>query len=207
MKSKASAAPNMRVQRTRSSPSAPRSPLTRCPLGRMGLVRLGVPMLVILCVVMVIGGCSKRVHTYTLAAGTEPGEVVIEFANPACKALPTGGFTRAIEVPASRYVCTSDPMFPPFTLEANLYYQRTADGGRRRLRLDKEIFAPATFASGQGQGSCQYVGERFFFAPNHASVKNADPVPLYLLHHDRACAEAINMVIPNKPARPEATSR
>ena len=28
------ARPNTRVQRTRSSPSAPRSPLTRCPLGR-----------------------------------------------------------------------------------------------------------------------------------------------------------------------------
>jgi hypothetical protein len=26
-------APNTRVQRTRSSPSAPHSPLTRCPLG------------------------------------------------------------------------------------------------------------------------------------------------------------------------------
>ena len=30
------ALPNMRVQRTRSSPSAPHSPLTRCPLGGLG---------------------------------------------------------------------------------------------------------------------------------------------------------------------------
>ena len=28
--------PNTRVQRTRSSPSAPHSPLTRCPLGALG---------------------------------------------------------------------------------------------------------------------------------------------------------------------------
>ena len=38
------AAPNTRVQRTRSSPSALRSPLTRCPLGGRGAREQGDDM-------------------------------------------------------------------------------------------------------------------------------------------------------------------
>src|SRR4051812_41638679 len=48
--------PNMRVQRTRSSPSAPRSPLTRGPLGVAGLIGLGLVAALSL-------ECRKRVET------------------------------------------------------------------------------------------------------------------------------------------------
>jgi hypothetical protein len=54
--------PNTRMQRTRSSPSALRSPLMRCPLGGYGLsslLRGWAPSLLVLTVMLLTSSCSR----------------------------------------------------------------------------------------------------------------------------------------------------
>jgi hypothetical protein len=134
---------------------------------------------------MLIVGMSvlacKRVHTYELSSDTQPGWVTIEFENASCPAIRSTGVSRVISVPASRYVCFSDPI--DHRLVASFYYQLGADGTRRRLAHEEEIWREGTFAFGFGEGPCRMVGESFFFGPRTALKQSEDFAPLYPLHH------------------------
>jgi len=176
--------PNTRMQRTRSSPSALRSPLMRSPLGG--------PQSALLAVGLVLGsaiGC-KRVHTYEMAADAKPGWVAIEFENASCPAIPSGGLSRAIHVPASRYVCFSDPI--DHGLAASFYYQARPDGGKRRLVQEEEIWGEGAFGHGFGEGPCRMVGELFFFGPKSALKQSQDFGPFYPLHHQGCDPNKLN---------------
>jgi hypothetical protein len=125
-------------------------------------------------------GCQK-VHSYEIAADTKPGWVTIEFENASCPSLPSRGFTRAISIPASRYICFSDPI--DHGLAARLYYQAQIGRNRRKLEQDNEIFQEGSFAFGMGEGPCRMVGESFFFGPKEDLVQSQDFSPLYPRHH------------------------
>jgi hypothetical protein len=165
--------------RVRSLPSvARRSPLNARSLGRLSLA------LVAVLVASACGGLACRrgqVHSYTIAAGTEPGWVTIEFENASCSAVPTGLLTRSIAIPASRYLCVSNPI--DHGISARVYYQAAPGDRKRRLKLDKDIFREGTFAFGMGEGPCRMVGEQFFFGPKEALLREEDIARLYPLHH------------------------
>jgi hypothetical protein len=160
----------MRVQRTRSSPSAPRSPLTSGPLGAFGFATaLGLAL-------VCSTGCRNRHRVYVLAPDTPPGEIVIERGNPACPAVVGD----ELHVPASGYLCTSLPNAPGCQYRR---YEIEGPTGRRSLTLERDIFNHTAFQF--GRRGCEMVGESFFYLPNGAKVQSeADKSKLFQLHHD-----------------------
>ena len=91
--------PNMRVQRTRSSASPPRSPLTRGPLGGTKRLCLAVTLLTG-CVV--VGGCALGLPAYNkpfqervrvVSASPEVFSIRVEGADQEPSAVPKDGLT------------------------------------------------------------------------------------------------------------------
>jgi hypothetical protein len=142
----------------------------------------------------VLTGCSReQFNTYTLAAGTEPGWVIVEFENPGCPALPKDLIGRSIAVPSSRYVCSSDSM--RVGLAPDRYFLE-GPSGRTRLELDRDIHHLAAFTFGAGEGRCRMVGEAFFFGPSTQLTKSEDYSALYPLQH-QGCDPSVHATAAN----------
>lgn len=171
----------MCVQRTRFLAWHHGEPLTR-PLGGQTRSRSLIGFVWGIAVTTFVGCARDRFNTYTLAAGTEPGWVIVEFENPACPALPKDFLGRSIAVPASRYACTSEKLRLGWAPDR--YYLAASSGDRKNLKLDRDIHNVAGFAFGGGKGRCKMVGERFFFGPSRLLTKSEDYAAAYPLHHE-----------------------
>ena len=104
--------PNTRVQRTRSSPSALRSPLTRRPLGGTKEQHLAVALLI---GCLAVGGCSlglppynepfqERIHV--IAASPEAISIRIDGGDQGPSAVPKDGRT-VVSVPVLPRECST----------------------------------------------------------------------------------------------------
>lgn len=98
--------PNTRVQRTRSSPSAPHSPLTRHPLGAgKGRARGAAGLVIGLSV-----ACQYRTPcVYEVPEGFQ-GWVLISFQHPECPPIPLEGGKLVFRIPPSGVLCTSSTL-------------------------------------------------------------------------------------------------
>jgi hypothetical protein len=131
--------PNTRVQRTRSSPSALGSPLTRHPLGRPQSLAAKVGGGILIVLIAGLGalvGCRGRVREFVLAADTRPGWVAVVMGDPRCSPL-TEASTRRFEIPSSGYLCTSTPLNSRWGVDR--YLLTRAAGGEKRLTIGQEV--------------------------------------------------------------------
>src|SRR5689334_8945304 len=104
--------PNMRVQRTRSSPSAPHSPLTRRPLGGRRQLSGAMPGLgLLLCLVLLGSSCTRHrmPSVFEVPEGFR-GWVLIEHDRPGCPATPVENQKRIYRIPASGRMCVRDSL-------------------------------------------------------------------------------------------------
>jgi hypothetical protein len=136
--------------------------------------------LVVVVAVVATVGCSSKRRIYVVMESTAPGEVVIEYANPACPPLPSMLAGVEIRIPRSGYLYTSTPINTGWSYST---YAMEGQNGSKPLELEKEIFNHSTFK--YGNDACSMVGETFFFLPKGEKVKTgADMGKLFPLHHD-----------------------
>jgi len=136
----------MRVHRTRSSASPPRSPLTRHTLGALGVV---VAMSLLL--LGARDGETRTPSIYELPEGYR-GWVLIRFEGPGCDATPVDRDSPVFRIPSDGVLCTSSPLRADSDWEADEYYfvgaertaipaeTRAADGPKIRLFATTECF-------------------------------------------------------------------
>ena len=167
------------MQRTRSSPSALRSPLMRWPLGGLGSISCRVvasflPILVILGAVDCPGSQGRK---FLLDESAQGRWIVMEYLNPSCPPLPEADGARDVRISESGYACTSSPMEDgPSTSSC---YLLRADGTRRAVPPDEiqlvgSINGPfvSIVAGSNLEKRCYVVAEGFWYGPK-GSVKGS----------------------------------
>jgi hypothetical protein len=124
---------------------------------------------ILLALCLTLQACGPlRVHTYLIAADTEPGWVTIEYGNPRCPALVDGIFGREFLIPKSRYLCTSSQRYEG--LHRAKYYLIDSNNNRTSLNESERIFKPESFfwkegSLEQGLPDCNVTGDEFFYGP------------------------------------------
>lgn len=124
-------------------------------------------LLIVVCLSLL--GCRHRNRSFILASDMKPGWVAVILADPTCVDPGGSALETRIRVPATGYVCTSIPRVHGQVIEH--YYLEAPDGRLQELRLDKEIFRPATTEI--KSVSCDVFAETFWYGP--ADKMQGDP--------------------------------
>jgi len=121
-----------------------------------------------------------RSQTYFLSAGTKPGWVTIEYENPKCSALKDGPLSQEHVIPPSGYLCTSSRRETNWVYRN--YYLVKANGERRALTEDTEIFQEGTIYLDPANSTCNVVADSFWYGPQeqidnqrHEALKQHHP--------------------------------
>jgi len=104
-----------------------------------------------------------RLQTYLLPSTLKPGWVTIEYENPRCSSLREGRLWQEHVIPESGYLCTSSQRETRWVYRK--YYLVEANGERRPLTQDREIFQVGTIYLEPWNPECKVIADSFWYGP------------------------------------------
>lgn len=120
-----------------------------------------------------------RLQTYLLPSTLKTGWVTIEYENSKCSALREGRLWQEHVIPESGYLCTSSRREEKWVYRK--YYLIQANGERRPLTEDKEIFQVGTIYLEPWNPDCKVIADSFWYGPRE-QIDNQRHVLLKKLH-------------------------